>query len=538
MSSSSSEEGRHGSAHHRHHRRGRGRGRRRLDVVDVTVVEPPVLKTAISGAVVGNLMEWYDIGVYAYVSVIIGRMFLPGGSPAAQNLFALGVFAVTFIARPVGGVILGQLGDRMGRQKVLAFTLTMMASATFLIGVLPDFSKIGYWAPVLLIALKLIQGFSTGGEYAGATTFVTEYAPDRHRGLFASFLDCGSIMGSAVGAAFVSLLQLNLSDGFMDGWGWRIPFMAALPFGMVALYFRLKVEDTPSYQAAQKAQQEAAARGEEAETGARPKGLGEMFRTYWKEFLIGIVLVAAANTASYTITTYMPTYLTSTLGYDAMHGNLLTLPILVLLSGCIPLAGRLSDRIGRKNAIRIAAGCAIVPPIPAFLLLDAGNLWLTLLGLAMVATPVAFYLSSLAASLPALFPTSSRYGGMGITYNIAVAIFGGTAPFIMQALVTLTKLDLAPAFWLMFTSAAGLVAAIFMRESARQPMPGSMPTVFSAEEAEHLVATQDENPDLDVEATFAAAEADSPGSTKRPERQAREAGHDKGAGPSGDDPEP
>ncbi|WP_245935093.1 MFS transporter [Acidipropionibacterium virtanenii] len=477
--------------------RTRKRSRRRLEVDDVTVVEPRTLKTAIAGAAVGNLMEWYDIGVYAYVAVIIGRMFLADGSDSARSLFSLGVFAVTFIARPVGGIVLGQLGDRLGRQRVLAFTLTMMASATFLIGVLPDYSKIGFWAPLLLIVLKLMQGFSTGGEYAGASTFVTEYAPDRHRALYASVLDAGSNLGAAIGALFVSLLQLNLSEQFMNGWGWRIPFMAALPFGAVAMYFRLKVEDTPAFQAAQEAQRNA---DEEAiQAVGAPKGVIALIRAYWRQLLTGIVLVAAANTTFYAVTTYMPTYLTTTLHYDPVRGNLLIVPVLVILSACVPLSGMMSDRLGRKRVLQIAALSAIVGSVPAFLLLMHGSTWSTFFGLLILAAPVALYLANLAASLPALFPTESRYGGMGITYNISVALFAGTAPFIMQSLVTLTGQPLAPAFWIMLTSVAGLCAAGYMRESARRPMPGAMPTVATREEARQLVATQDTNPDLDLD---------------------------------------
>ncbi|AZP36907.1 MFS transporter [Acidipropionibacterium acidipropionici] len=486
-------------------------GRRRLEVSDVTVVEPPVLKKTIAGTVVGNLMEWYDVGVYGYVAVIIGRMFLPDGSASAQNLFSLGVFAVTFIARPLGGIVLGQLGDRLGRQKILAFTLLMMASATFLIGILPDHSTIGVWAPILLIVLKLIQGFSTGGEYAGATTFISEYAPDRHRGFLASLLDLGSYMGFAVGAAFVSVLQMTLSQGFMDSWGWRIPFMAALPLGVIALYFRTRIEDTPAFQAAQETMAE-----EEADEPRGLSGFVGTLRSFHREIILAIAIVAAANTAGYALTSYMPTYLTTTLGYDEVHGNLLTLPVLVIMSLCIPLVGALSDRIGRKTVLTIASVMGIVLAIPAFLLMMHGAIWSTLVGLMTLAIPVAFYVSNIASALPALFPTSSRYGGMGIAYNIAVAVFAGTAPFIMEGLVTLTKQPLAPAFWVMLTSIAGFVAILFLKESARKPMPGTLPTVGSREEAHELVATQDTNPDLDVEEIFALAEMDSAASPASP----------------------
>lgn len=475
--------------------------KRRLKVEDVNVVDDSMLKKAIGGTVVGNLMEWYDVGVYGYLAVIIGKLFMPDTvDPAIQTLFSLGVFAVTFVARPMGGVILGQLGDRVGRQKILVFTLLMMALATFGIGILPDYSVWGVAAPILLVVLKLVQGFSTGGEYAGATTFITEYAPDKRRGYYASLLDLGSYMGFAVGAAFVSILQLTLTEDVMEGFAWRIPFLVALPLGVIALWFRSKIEDTPAFKEAQ----EAASRASEDAKNSpdAPKGVIALVKSYWRELLTGFVLVSAANTAGYALTSYMPTYLTETLHYDPVHGNLLTLPILVGMSLCIPLGGKLSDTIGRRKVLFIGSVSAIVLAIPAFLFMMHGAVWSTLVGLALLAFPVTFYVANLASSLPALFPTASRYGGMGISYNFAVAIFGGFAPFIMQALVTMTSSSLAPAFWVMGTSVAGFIAVCFLRESARKPLPGSLPSVATEEEAIELVKTQEENPDLDVEELF------------------------------------
>lgn len=475
--------------------------RPRLRVEDVNVVDRPMFRRAIGGTVVGNLMEWYDVGVYGYLAVIIGKLFMPDTvDPAIQTLFSLGVFAVTFVARPLGGIVLGQLGDRVGRQKILVFTLLMMALATFGIGVLPDYSVWGVAAPIMLVVLKLVQGFSTGGEYAGATTFITEYAPDRRRGFYAALLDLGSYLGFAVGAAFVSVLQLTLSEDAMEGFAWRIPFLVALPLGIIALWFRSKIEDTPAFK---EAQASAEAAGEDASRDAdAPKGIKDLVRSYWRELLTAFVLVAAANTASYALTSYMPTYLSEALHYDPVHGNLLTLPILVLVALTIPLAGLLSDRLGRRRVMFSAAISALVLAVPAFLLMMHGQIWSTLLGLLLLAVPVVLYVGIQSSSLPAIFPTTSRYGGMGISYNLAVAIFGGFAPFIMQALVTFTGSALAPAFWVIGTSVAGLVAVFFLKETARRPLPGSLPSVASDEEAEELVATQEENPDLDMAELF------------------------------------
>lgn len=470
---------------------------RRLRVSDVTVVDRSMMRRAVSGMVVGNTMEWYDVGVYGYLAVTMGRVFLPTAEPSVQILFSLGVFAATYVARPLGGIVFGRLGDRLGRQKVLATTLILMASSTFLIGVLPAWSTIGAVAPVVLVVLKLAQGFSTGGEYAGATTFVTEYAPDRRRGFFASILDFGSYMGFALGATVVTVLQVTLGEETMTAWGWRLPFLLAGVIGVVAIWFRLRIEESPVFQATQAAQ-DAAASDREAAAGGRPANVLVMVRDHWRPIVIAIMLVGASNTVGYALTSYMPTYLTDSLGYSAIDGTLLTIPVLVLLAVMLPVAGRLSDRIGRRTVMWIGAGTTVVLAVPAFLLIGHGAQWSTLAGLGLLALMTALWVSNQAASLPALFPTSTRYGGMGFAYNIAIAVFGGTTPLIVQALLTATGDQLAPAYFLVAMSVVGAVGVFCMRESSQRPLPGSMPAVESEDEARELVLTQDTNPNLDL----------------------------------------
>jgi MHS family proline/betaine transporter-like MFS transporter len=195
----------------------------------------------------------------------------------------------------------------------------------------------------------------------------------------------------------------------------------------------------------------------------------------------------------------MPTYLTESKGYDPVHGTLLTIPVLIVMSLCIPLTGKLSDRIGRRPVLWIGAVSTIVLAAPAFMLIGIGSTWSTLAGLALVAFPVTFYVANLASALPAQFPTASRYGAMGIAYNFSVAIFGGTTPFIVAALISATDNDMMPAYYLMATSAIGAIAIYFLKESAQRPLPGSMPSVDTQAEARELVAGQDDNPLLDLD---------------------------------------
>jgi len=472
---------------------------RRLKVSDVHVVDQSRLKKALGGTIVGNTMEWYDVGVFGYLITTMGPVFLPEADKTVQTLFLLGTFAATFIARPLGGVFFGWLGDKIGRQKVLAMTLILMAASTFAVGLLPSYAMVGMLAAALLVFTKLVQGFSTGGEYAGATTFVSEHSPDNRRGFFASLLDLGSYLGFAIGASLVSILQVTLGQPVMEDWGWRIPFLIAGPLGLIAVWFRLKIEESPTFQATVDAKELAAADPSFTDESAEANGPLSILKAHWRGIIVAMMLVAAANSLGYALTSYMPTYLTATKGYDELHGTLLTIPILVIMSLCIPLAGHLSDKIGRRPVLWMGSASAVLLSIPAFLLLGVGEIWSTLLGLALIALPVTFYVANLASALPALFPTKSRYGAMGIAYNFSVAIFGGTTPFIIAALITTTGDDMMPAYYLMGTSVIGAVAVFFLRESAGRPLLGSMPSVDSVLEARELVATQDNNPDLDTD---------------------------------------
>lgn len=324
-------------------------------------------------------MEWYDVGVFGYLITTMGPVFLTEADKSVQNLFLLGTFGATFIARPLGGVYFGWLGDKIGRQKVLAMTLIIMATATLVVGLLPGYSQLGVWAAALLVITKLVQGFSTGGEYAGATTFVSEHAPDKRRGFFASFLDMGSYLGFAIGAALISVLQLVLGQPTMEAWGWRVPFLLAGPLGMIAIYFRMKIEESPTFQATLDAEATAAPSSESGQ-GPAPMGPVGIFKAYWPRIMLAMVLVATANTVGYALTSYMPTYLTSNKGYDELHGTLLTIPVLVVMALCIPLTGHLSDVIGRRPVLWIGAVSTVVLSLPAFLLIGIGGIWSILLG--------------------------------------------------------------------------------------------------------------------------------------------------------------
>lgn len=482
---------------------------RRLKVEDCIIVEPSKMKLALRGAFVGNFMEWYDFGIYGYLAVTMTKVFTSGMPDSLGLTVTLLGFAVSFLVRPFGGLILGPIGDRIGRQKVLYFTMAVMALATALIGLLPSAEQAGgFWVIIPLYLLKMMQGFSTGGEFAGSTTYVSEFSPDKDRGYWASKLNVGSYLGFAAGATVVAattLLTEHLMgiENAMVSWGWRIPFLLAIPLGAIAIYFRMRIPEPPGFEETKKRQQSIAP--------SNPRDLQyshtlpSLVRVYWKQILIGISIVAAEGTAGYALTSYMPTYLEKELHVSNLNAAIATVPVLVVMSLCLPTIGRWSDRIGRRKVYLIATGSSILIMLPAFAILQtapSAGMWAVFVALGMVAIPVAFFVSMTASALPALFPTAARFSGMGITYNLAASLFAGTTPLIADLLVNATEgsavSPFMPALWIMTFSVIAVFAVIAMRETGSRPLLGSVPTVSSLAEAEALVASQDTNPNIDT----------------------------------------
>jgi MHS family proline/betaine transporter-like MFS transporter len=444
-----------------------------------TVTDPALVKRAVKAAALGNAMEWFDFGVYSYLAVTLGKVFFPSGNPTAQLLSTFGAFAAAFLVRPLGGLVFGPLGDRVGRQKVLALTMIMMAAGTFAIGLIPSYATIGVAAPVLLLVARLVQGFSTGGEYAGATTFIAEYAPDRKRGFFGSWLEFGTLAGYIAGAGLVTLMTALLSSDDLLSWGWRLPFLIAGPMGIIGLYLRTKLEETPAFAA----ELEKAARQERE----RPKvPLRDMVTGQWRALLLCMGLVLVFNVTDYMLLSYMPSYLTSELKYDETHGLLVVLGVMALMMVVQPFAGALSDRVGRRPVI--AAGCAgfLLLSVPALLLIRQGGLLAIALGMGALGLLLVCFTAAMPAALPALFPTRVRYGSLSIGFNVSVSLFGGTTPLVVTALIGATGNVMMPAYYMMGAAVVGGAAVWFMAESAGRPLPGSAPAVESDAEARAL----------------------------------------------------
>lgn len=474
------------------------RRKQTIEPEDITVVDKPKVKRAVSAAALGNTMEWFDFGVYSYVAATLGKVFFPSSSPSAQVISTFATFAAAFLVRPLGGLVFGPLGDRIGRKRVLSATMLLMAAGTFAVGFLPGYGTVGIAAPLLLLVCRLVQGFSTGGEYAGATTYIAEYSPDRKRGFLGSWLDFGTFVGYSMGSGLVTALTALLSSEQMLSWGWRVPFFVAGPLGLVGLYMRLRLEETPAFQQVEAEHDQQQPATEEQSEGeddrleqARMSGRGrlkELVTKHWEAMLICMGLVLLYNVTNYMVTAYLPTFMTETVGIPSLTAELMVLGTMVLVVLTITTVGRSSDKFGRRPMFLWAGVAMIILATPAFVLINQGGLVQPVIGCVILGLLLVCFAGTSASTLPALFPTHLRYGGLSVAFNVSVSLFGGTTPLLASWLIERTGNRLVPGFYLMVAGAVGVVAALFLRETAGRPLRGSQAMVENEEQARELVA--------------------------------------------------
>jgi MHS family proline/betaine transporter-like MFS transporter len=404
----------------------------------------------IVAASLGNALEFYEILVYGYFAVTISRVFFPAANEAVSLLVTFGTFGASFLARPVGAIFLGAYGDRRGRKTALTLSIVLMTIGTGLMTVIPSYAAIGIAAPVLVIAARLLQGFSVGGEFGSSTAFLVEHRPDR-AGYFASWQWASQGLAAVVATGLGVLLTATMSATDLQSWGWRIPFAVGLLIGPVGYYIRSHMEETPEFR----------------DAGAAQAPLRELLGNQWDRLLLTVGVVAASTSSQYLLV-YMPTYAIRELGLPQSTGFAAAMMAAILQTLMVPVVGIWVDRVGQTRIMLAAAALFVLSAYPAFVLLDAhASLGVLILMVCWISLLKSLFSGALPSLMAKIFPVATRVSGMSLSYNIGVPIFGGFAPFFAQSLIQLTGSKLSPSYYIMATALLSALALIALRRRYR-----------------------------------------------------------------------
>jgi MHS family proline/betaine transporter-like MFS transporter len=414
-------------------------------------------KRVLSSAAIGQFVEWYDFVIYAYSAATIAKLFFPAGDPAIAILATFAIYSVGFLARPVGGYVFGTLGDKIGRRRVLSIVILLMGGATVGIGLLPTYSQIGIFAPVLLIVCRLLQGLSAAGETVSSNSFVAEHAAPRHRGRFVSFTFSFSTLAPVIAAVVVLAFSNGMSAEHYESWGWRIPFLLGGPLALIGLYIRRIVDESPAFE------QVAAA------DGIPTSPLREAATLQTGAMVRAFALAAFSSLGFYSLSGYFVTYLVET-GLDRSAALLSNGIAMFIAFVSFWAGGELSDRLGRKPVVASTIVLSILLTIPAFKLASSATFEMALLGQTLLGMNYGFFWGAFGIAVVEMFPTRTRVTGATMSFNIGYTIFGGTAPFIGTWLLLNTGDKLSPAYYIIGVSVMALFAAFTMRETAGSDM--------------------------------------------------------------------
>ncbi|MBT5374070.1 MAG: MFS transporter [Rhodospirillaceae bacterium] len=416
---------------------------------------PGANRKTITTGIVGNILEWYDFAIYGYFAPIIGRQFFPSDNETASILAAFGVFAAGYLARPFGGMFFGHISDKAGRKAVLILSVCMMGVSTFLIGVLPGYAEIGVSAAVILIILRVVQGFSVGGEFAGSIIFLAENAPKNRRGFTASWSTVGAssgfLLGSGVGALFTAIL----SPEVMGDWGWRVPFLIGILIGLVGLYVRRDIEEKEL---------------EESEFAEDEISFLDALKSQWRNMfrICGIILMA--NVGFYLMFVYITSYLTEFIHAPSdkvLEINTVSLIVLTIMG---LVGGHLSDKIGRKPVLITLGLGVIFLSYPLMSLLTHNNDLYILIGQVGFAILIGMTYGVNPATLVEIIPANVRGRTISVAYNVCLAAFGGTTPFVAEYLMSRTHDDYTPAYILIVVATISTAVVFSLKETAHKPL--------------------------------------------------------------------
>lgn len=442
----------------------------------VNRVDSDQAKKGVVATSIGNAIEWFDFGLYAQLAVILSANFFGNLPQEMQIVSTFAVFAFAFIVRPIGGIFFSHLGDKYGRKIVLSTTILLMAASTLMLGLLPTQEQIGIWAPILLLVVRMIQSFSTGGEYAGAMTYIAETAPDKTRGKLGSGLEIGTLSGSIMAAILAGLMYSLLSDQQMADWGWRIPFILAAPLGIVGIILRSSLDESPAYESTLEEKEEL------------EYSYLDIFKYYWRDVVVCFTGVAFLNVANYMVLSYMPSFLNSTINLGGTMGSILSIVTMLIMIPAVFFFGWYSDKVGNKRTIIFGLAGFSLFSILAFWLMSIPMIPFVLLGLFIIALFMSTFEGVMPSVLPSMFHTKVRLRTLSLVYNIGAAVFGGLTPFILSTLVETAGQRIAPSYYLMFINVIGLIIFITMfKSTSNKSLRGSYPNVETQEDYEDVV---------------------------------------------------
>jgi metabolite-proton symporter len=408
----------------------------------------------VAASFIGTAIEFYDFYIYGTAAALVfGRLFFPTFSPLAGTLAAFATFGVGFVARPVGAVVFGHFGDRIGRKAMLIVSLLLMGTGTVAIGLLPTFETIGVAAPILLVTCRFLQGFGLGGEWGGAVLLATEYAPNDRRGLWSSFPQVGPAVGFVIASSAFLVLGGTMSDAAFDSWGWRVPFLASALLIIVGYYIRMKIAETPVFEKAMREQEKAKA------------PIVEVVKHQPRTLLLATCSFILAHTLFYTITTFSLSYGTEVLDLDKNMLLICAMIAAAVMGIATPILAVYSDRVGRRRVCLGAAALAILWAFPLFALINTGQPVLIAIGMSVGMIAFAALFAPMGAFLPELFATRYRYTGSSVAYNASSIVGGGLSPILATQLIAWTGSSLPISAYVAVIALICGVCVWFLRET-------------------------------------------------------------------------
>lgn len=418
--------------------------------------EPPgSTRRNVLGGSIGSVLEWYDFAVYGYLAPIIGQAFFPAGDPLVSLLAAFGVFAAGYAARPIGGVLFGWLGDRLGRKPVLSISVTAMGVTSFAIGLLPTHAEIGAAAPAMLVALRIVQGLCVGGEFPGAMVFLAEHAPPERRGFYASWAQSGSFFGILLGSGVAALANGVFGAETMHAWGWRAPFLLSAAIAVTGVVLRRRINETPAMRM--------------IEATAEPAPI-VVFQKHWRAVIRIFALTMMATIGFGMMFVYAASYLSTRLHVPAARAlEINTISLFALVAAIAP-AAMLSDRIGRKPVLLLGGIGLALSAWPAWWLMHHSSTLAIASGQLIFAIFYGIYVSQMPVVAPEMLPAEVRVSGTAIGYNLCIGTLGGTTPLVATYLTARTGDDFAPVYYYLIAAVPTLITVATMKETAGKPL--------------------------------------------------------------------